>query len=192
MGAWLSRIRSGLRAEPASGLVDHARRPGGPRRGRAIRWACGLLAATGLAVMVAGCAEASQGLPPERVLGHGEQFMVGVFEPRAGRVGAPREGTLVVHEGGCLALRHSPAAGSGTRMVAVPVGSSVSKRGTVYVADATAGNTDRTNGPVMAGHVGDPVQFEAPEVVLGRAGGEGVIMPPGCRGNGTRVLLVAP
>ncbi|MFC4372364.1 hypothetical protein [Citricoccus nitrophenolicus] len=83
-------------------MTGRARRPGGPRRGRAVRRVCALLAATGLAMVVVGCAGPSQGPPPEPVLGHGEQFAVGVFEPRAGRVGAPREGTLVVHEGGCL------------------------------------------------------------------------------------------
>ncbi|GAA1678186.1 hypothetical protein GCM10010977_29770 [Citricoccus zhacaiensis] len=189
MRAWLSRTRGGLRKQSAGGMAGHARRHGGPRRARAVRRVCALLAATGLAVVVAGCAGPGQGQPPEPVLGHGEQFSVGVFEPRAGRVGAPRAGTLVVHEGGCLALRHSPAAGGGTRVVAVPVGSSVSERGTVYVV---AGDADRNDGPVMAGHVGAQVRFKGPEVVLGEVGGKGVFMPPGCRADGTRILLVKP
>jgi hypothetical protein len=142
--------------------------------------------------VVAACAGASHGLPPQQVLRHDEQFMVGVFEPRDDRTGAPRQGTLVVHEGGCLALQHSPAAGGGIHQVAVPVGSSVSARGTVYVADASAENTDRTNGPVMAAHVGDLVRFTGPEVLLGGERSEGVIMPSSCSADGTRVLLVAP
>jgi hypothetical protein len=126
------------------------------------------------------------------VLGHGENFTVGVFDPRPGRVGAPREGTLVVHEGGCLALRHSPATGGGTLVLAVPLGSSVSEQGTVYVAEDEDDDADRTDGPVMAGHVGARVRFTGPEVVLGGAGGGDVVMPSGCRADGTRVLLVKP
>jgi hypothetical protein len=192
MKMWLSHIRSGPRADPAGGVVGHTRRADGLRRGRAVRWACALLAATGLAVLVASCAAASQALPPQRVLGHGEQFTVGVFEPRAGEVGTLREGTLVVHEDGCLALRHSPNAGRGSQVVAVPVGSSVSARGTVYVTDAAADDTDRTDGPVMAAHVGDLVKFTGPEVLLGRGSNKGVTMPPSCSADGTRVLLVTP
>jgi hypothetical protein len=95
----------------------------------------------------------------------------------------------VVHASRCLALRHSSPAGGGTRVLAVPVGSFVSEQGTVYVADAT-GEAGRTDGPVMAAHVGARVRFTGPEVVLG--GGGDIVMPQACGAPGTRVLLVAP
>jgi hypothetical protein len=54
-------------------------------------------------------------------------------------------------------------------VLAVPLGSTVSEQGTVYVADAEDDDADRTDGPVMAGHVGARVRFTGPEVVLGGA-----------------------
>jgi hypothetical protein len=191
MGVWLARIRGGLPARPGAGMAGLAGRRGGPRRGTAGRRLRGLLALIGLAVVVAGCARAGQHPPDERVLGQGGEFAVGTFQPPAGGAGVLREGTLVVHASRCLALRHSSPPGGGTRVVAVPVGSFVSEQGTVYVADAT-GEADRTEGPVMAAHVGTRVRFTDSEVVLGGAGGGDIVMPPACGSPGTRVLVVSP
>jgi hypothetical protein len=128
------------------------------------------------------------------VLWHGEQFAVGTFEPQAAQArsaGTLREGTLVVDQGGCLALQQS-SAGHGVRVLAVPVGSYISEHGTVYVVESVPGEAGRSGGPVMAGNVGDQVRFTGPEILLGGSEGLGVAMPASCAGDGTRVLLVVP
>jgi hypothetical protein len=177
------------------------RRSGGRRLGgRGLRrLLAGLGMAMGAAVVVAvvvvGCVGAGQDAPSERILRHEGQFAVGTFNPPAARAAGTavsREGTLVVH-GGCLALASS-APGGRIRAVAVPVGSSLSERGTVYVADTDTGRGDpeRAGGPVMAGHLGGPARFAGPEVTLGGMQAQDLVRPPGCATPDTRVLLVIP
>jgi hypothetical protein len=153
------------------------------------------LAGLGVAVVVAGCVGADKSAPPQRILRHDGQFAVGTFNPpvaRAAGTAVSREGTLVVH-GGCLALA-SAASGGGIRAVAVPVGSSLSERGTVYVADTDTGaeGVERAGGPVMAGHLGGPARFTGPEIILGGMQAQDLVMPSECAAPGTRVLLVTP
>jgi hypothetical protein len=159
------------------------------RQGKAGRRFAGLLVAA-LVASVVGCTKADVVVPDERVLSHGEQFMVGVFEPPVARHGVLREGTVVVDDSGCLALQYS--ATGGTRVLAVPTGSAVSSEGTVFIKDLGAGETGPPEGPGMRLHVKEPVRFVGPEVSLGDKDAETVIMPPGCAAAGTRVLLVVP
>jgi hypothetical protein len=196
--AWLKRLSTGPLARCVVGLARRHGHRGRRSRGQVGPGARGLVAvtvaATGLAGVLTGCARAYHDPAQDRVLWHGEQFAVGTFEPHAAQArsaGTLREGTLVVDQSGCLALQQS-SAGHGVRVLAVPVGSYISERGTVYVVESVPGEAGRSGGPVMAGNVGDQVRFTGPEILLGRSAGQGVAMPPSCAGDGTPVLLVVP
>jgi hypothetical protein len=196
--SWLKRLSAGALGRCVVGSARRHGRCGRRSRGGVGPRVRGLLAvtvaATGLAGVLTGCARADHHLAQDRVLWHGEQFAVGTFEPQAAHArsaGTLREGTLVVDQGGCLALQQS-STGHGVRALAVPVGSFVSEHGTVYVVKSVPDGSGRSDGPVMAGNVGDQVRFTGPEILLGGPEGQGVAMPASCAGDGTRVLLVVP